>query len=270
MSESKRQKLSSGSSHTPIYHLIYWPDIPGRGEFVRLAFEAAGTAYLDVSNASSAGVKPVLSLISDKHVGDDVGNPPIFAPPALKIVDGKGEGKDLLIHQTPNILAYLGERLGLIGEEEGDKYHVSQVALTALDLCDECHDTHHPVSVVKYYAEQKEEALKKAEDFRASRIPKFFGYFERVLKSNESEAKGKYLVGSKLTYADTTVWQVVNGVSYAFPKEVEARKKDYPLLFETFYPGIQEEKGIKQYLASDRRLSYSDGIFRHYPELDQQ
>lgn len=91
-----------------------------------------------------------------------------------------------------------------------DKWHVNELALTALDLSNETHDTHHPIAGIKYYEEQKEEALKRATDFRENRIPKFFGYFERVLKGNES-GEGRYLVGGKLTYADTTLWHVLDG-----------------------------------------------------------
>lgn len=142
--------------------------------------------------------------------------------------------------------------------------------LTALDLNNEAHDTHHPIASQLYYEDQKEEALKKAKDFREARIPKFFGYFERVLKGNEEKGQGKYLVGDKLSYADTTVWHVLNGLKFAFPKELEAREKDYPLLFGTFYPSVQKHGRLEEYLASDRRKPYSMGIFRHYPELDRQ
>lgn len=41
----------------PPYELVYWPEIPGRGEFVRLAFEAAGVSYKDVSNESKDGME---------------------------------------------------------------------------------------------------------------------------------------------------------------------------------------------------------------------
>lgn len=122
---------------------------------------------------------------------------------------------------------------------------------------------------MQYYEDQKDEALKKATDFRENRVPKFFGYFERVLKGNET-GEGKFLVGSKLSYADTTLWQVVNGLKFAFPKELEARETEFPTLFGTFYPSVQEHGGLKDYLASDRRQPYSQGIFRHYPELDRQ
>jgi len=124
--------------------------------------------------------------------------------------------------------------------------------------------------VAKYYEDQKEESLKKSQDFREARVPKFLGFFERVLKGNEEEGKGKFLVGGKLSYADTTLWNVLSGLLFAFPKEMEARKEDYPLLFETFFPSVQEHSGIKEYLASERRKPFSMGVFRHYPELDRQ
>jgi glutathione S-transferase len=253
----------------PTYELLYWPGIPGRGEFIRLAFEATGTPYTDVGNASKDGIQSVLAVKSEDVTSDADGNPPAFAPPALRIPGEGKNGKTLVLYQTPSILAYLGDRLGLAGDDEIEKHWTLSHTLTALDLNNETHDTHHPVASQLYYEDQKEEALKKAKDFRESRIPKFFGFFERVLKGNE-EGQGKFLVGSKLTYADTTVWQVLNGLKFAFPKELEARAKEYPTLFETFYPSIQEQSRLKEYLASDRRLDYGEGIFRHYPELDRQ
>ena len=104
-----------------------------------------------------------------ENIGDQL-NPPPFAPPILK------QG-DLLIYQTPNILLYLGPRLGLAPRFEEDSdgiYHINQLALTALDgLSDEAHDTHHPVSMLLYYEDQKEESKRKAEDYIANRLPKF-------------------------------------------------------------------------------------------------
>lgn len=165
---------------------------------------------------------------------------------------------------------YLGDKLGLAGDDEVEKAWIVSHTLTALDLNNEAHDTHHPISVSDYYEGQKEESLKKAKSFREERIPKFFGFFERVLKANNEQGNGKYLVGAKLSYADTTLWHVLNGLLFAFPKELDARKKEYPTLFESFYPSVQEQTGLKEYLASDRRKPYSMGIFRHYPELDRQ
>lgn len=128
------------------------------------------------------------------------------------------------------------------------------------------------MSASRYYEDQKDEALKKAEDVRTNRFPKFFSYFERVLAHNKANGngQGKYLVGEKLTYADTTVWQVLDGCFFAFPNEMKARKKDFPGLLQGFYENVKEENGLKEYLASERRLPYSEGVFRHYPELDRQ
>lgn len=198
------------------------------------------------------------------------GNPVIFAPPALRV---PGAGKDgssaLIVSQTPNILAYLGPKIGMVPADEADAVHVNALALTALDLSNETHDTHHPVAVMDYYEDQKTEALRKATDFRNNRLPKFFSYFERVLKGND-EGNGKYLVGASISYADTTLWQVLDGLKFAYPKEFEAREKEYPDLLGTFHAGIKEEKGIKEYLESKKRLPFSMGLFRHYPELDRQ
>lgn len=257
------------TQHTK-FTVLYHPKIPGRGEFLRLALEAAGERYADPANESKSGAMEVYSRIDTHSTGDEDGNPPHFAPPMLKVSGAGKNAKTLVISQTANCLLYLGTELGLVGEGDVDKYYVNQLALTALDLCDENHSTHHPIASILYYEDQQEEAKKAAKDFRENRIPKFFSYFERVLKGNEEKGHGKYLVGSSLTYADTTFWQVVNGLHFAFPKELKAREKDYPLIFTKFYPGIQEEKGIKEYLASGRRIPYSNGVFRHYSELDRQ
>ena len=206
---SKRQRTS------PSYELLYHPGIPGRGEYIRLAFEAAGTPYTDVANDSRNGYSQVQKVMSLK-TGDSDGNPPIFAPPALRVPEEGKDGKTLLISQTPNILLYLGPKLGLVPEDEVGRLHVNQLTLTALDLSNEAHDVHHPVGVSLYYEDQKEEAIRKAQDVRENRLPKFLGHFEGVLKGNEEEGKGKYLVGEKLTYADTTLWQVVDGYVHAF------------------------------------------------------
>jgi glutathione S-transferase len=146
MSSNKKQRTH------PQYELLYWPGIPGRGEYVRLAFEASGVPYTDVGNESTDGGKAVVSACCSKDsTGDDDGNPPSFAPPGLRVAgEGKG-GKMLFISQTPNILLYLGPKLGLAGEDEQDALYVNELTLTALDMCNEAHDTHHPIAVMDYY-----------------------------------------------------------------------------------------------------------------------
>ncbi|EMD00399.1 hypothetical protein BAUCODRAFT_144076 [Baudoinia panamericana UAMH 10762] len=256
----------------PQYELLYHPGIPGRGEFIRLAFEAAGVPYIDVANEQKEGYGIVQQVCMNKTTESADNNPPVFSPPALRVPGGGKDGTALVIGQTPNILWYLGERLDLVPEDEAGKYYVQQITLTALDLNNEMHDTHHPIAVMKYYEDQKEESLKKAQDVRQNRIPKFLSYFDRTRQHNEhhGSGKGKYLVGDKLTYADTTVWQVLDGCMFAFPKEMAARKEEFPQLLGDFYEAIKQESGIKEYLSSKRRMSYSMGIFRHYPELDRQ
>jgi len=260
----------AAQSTQPRFIILYHPRIPGRAEYVRLALEAAGEPYIDIANESKSGAKEVYSRIAQNSTGDEDGNPPQFAPPMLKIQGAGKNGKALVISQTANILLYLGSELGLAGEDNVDKFHVNQLALTVFDFTNEIHDSHHPLAPHLYYEDQKEEALKKAKNFREIRLPKYLGFFERVLKGNAERGHGKYMVGSKLTYADTSAWQVIDGLRFAFPQELKVREKDYPLIFTKFYPGIKEEKGIKEYLASGRRIPYSNGVFRYYPELDRQ
>lgn len=259
----------------PTYTLLYHPGIPGRGEYIRLALEASNTPYTDLAVEKKDGYAEVQQACMNKGLESEAGNPPIFAPPALRIVGGRDDGGTLVISQTPNILDYLGGRVGMAGDagKEDEKYFVAEVALTALDLSNEVHDSHHPVAVALYYEDQKEESLRRAKDLRENRIPKFFSYFARTLKHNaEKSGQGRYLVSDRLTYADTTVWQVLDGLYFAFPKEMAARKEEeeFRELLGPFYDGVKEEKGIKEYLASGRRMEYSMGLFRRYPELDRQ
>jgi len=234
------------------YTLCYWPGIPGRGEFIRLAFEYAGHPY-------EQDLKPdnFLKYIRDPS-STSQGEPHAFAPPVL-LHDGN------VISQTPNILLYVGEAVGMSGSKAVDKYYVNELTLTALDLNNEIHDTHHPVSVAKYYEDQKEAALLKAKDVRESRLPKFFSYFNAVLERNGSG----YLVGEHATYADTTLFQILDGLHFAFPKCCDQLKESgkYTALF-AHKQKIESHDKLAAYLKSDRRLPYGNGVFRYYPELD--
>ena len=239
--------------------------MPGRGEPVRLCFEETGTPYTDVCNADKAGMSELQSLISDKNTGD-ASNPPPLAPPILR-------HGDLTISQLPNIVFYLAPKLGLAGsaDDENGIYRINALALTALDgLSNEPHDTHHPIATGAYYEEQKEEAKKKSKDYIENRLPKFLGYFERVLQGEASKG-GEWLYGGQLTYADLVFWHGLDGVSFAFPKAVEKLRKGgkYEKVFE-LYERVKGRERIKAYLESDRRMKYSQGIYRHYPELDAE
>jgi glutathione S-transferase len=255
---SKRQK-----TEPPEMTLVYWPGMPGRGEHVRLAFEAAGVEYGDTALQEDC-VDQVLGHISDKNTGDEF-SPPPFAPPILR-------HGDLTISQVPNILLYLGPKLGLVPENDPNGvYYVNSLALTALDgLSNEAHDVHHPVATTLYYEDQKDEALRKAEDYRNNRLPKFLGYFERVLSSEPSKG-GEYLYAGQLTYADLVLFQCLDGVTFAFPNYIKKVRDSgkYPKVW-ALYERVKAHERIKDYLASKRRQEYSLCIWRNYPELDEQ
>ena len=234
------------------YQLFYWPTIQGRGEFVRLALEQAGVAYDDVARQGKKGMDALLRGL------DATRNPP-FAPPYLKA------GK-LVIGQTSNILLYLGTHHGLAPKDEAGRLWTHQLQLTIADFVGEAHDTHHPVGGSLYYEDQKREAKRYARQFREERIPKFLGYFERVLKLNR---RGRSrLVGARLSYVDLSMFQVMKGLDYAFPNAIARVRRKYPLL-NALSERIAAQPRIAAYLASPRRLEFNnEGIFRHYPELD--
>ncbi|KAK7755807.1 hypothetical protein SLS62_002092 [Diatrype stigma] len=243
------------------YELIYWPGIPGRGEHVRLALEEGGAAYRDTARTGT-GMREVGAQIADDNLGDDANAPP-FAPPVLR-------HGDALLWQTPAILAYLGPRLGLAPEAaSAGAARVAALAMTALDgLSDEVHDCHHPIATGLYYEDQKEESLRKSKDFVANRLPKFLGYFERVLQGKAS-GDGPWLYGGRLTYADLVLFQCLDGTKFMFRKAMQWAEKSgkYAHVFE-LYDAVKARPRIKEYLASDRRQGYSMGIYRYYPELD--
>jgi glutathione S-transferase len=237
------------------YELYYWPTIQGRGEFVRLALEQAGAAYVDVVRESGRGrgVPAMMTLLE----GDDAHAP--FAPPFLR--DG-----DLFIGQTAAILLHLGDRHALAPRDAAGRLWTHQLQLTLADLVAEAHDAHHPISGALYYAEQKREARRRAKHFRKDRIPKFLGFFEGVLKRNP--AGDAHLVGKNLTYADLSLFQVVEGLLYAFPKAMQRILPDMPRV-AALRASVAQQPRIAAYLASDRRLPFNqDDVFRHYPELD--
>ena len=239
------------------YELYYWPGIQGRGEFVRLALEEAGADYIDVAHKpiSEGGGEPALMLFLER---EDIAHPP-FASPFLK--DG-----ELLIGQTAAILLYLGDHHGLSPRDEAKRLWVHQIQLTIANLVAEVHDTHHPLGANLYYEEQKAEALRRTRHFREERIPKFLSWFEQILTLNP-EGDGN-LVGEMVSYADLSLFQIIEGLLYAFPRTMTQILKGVPRV-AALHRFIAQRPRIRAYLDSDRRLAFSEqGIFRHYPELD--
>ncbi|MGH6977587.1 MAG: glutathione S-transferase [Stellaceae bacterium] len=231
------------------YELYYWPQIQGRGEFVRLALEETGADYVDVAR-TKGGTGKMMRLLTG-------GARPPFAPPFLKA------GK-LLLAQTAMILLYLGGRHGLAPKDEAGRLWVHQCQLTLLDFLVETHDTHHPIAGGLYYKDQKPEALRRAVEFHAGRLPKYLGYFEKLLAQHPRGG----LAGAKLCYADLSLFQTIDGLAYAFPQVMSGAKPRYPRL-HALHNRIAARPRVKAYLASARRIRFNEqGIFRHYPELD--
>ena len=234
------------------YELYYWPTIQGRGEFVRLALEEAGADYVDVARRGKGGMAAMMKLLESKRLA----RPP-YAPPFLKA------GKNI-IAQTALILFYLGPRLGLAPRDEAARLWAHQLQLTVTDLVVHIHDTHHPVSGWLYYEEQKPAAKRRTADFWRYRAPKFLGYFERVLANNG----GRNMVGRKLTYVDLSLFQIIEGLRYAFPKRMKRFEKKVPLLV-ALHDRVAKRPRIAAYLTSERRIPFSQwGIYRYFKELD--
>lgn len=237
-----------------IYTLYYWPGIQGRGEFVRLALEEGEAEYVDTAlvpeeqGGGVAAMKPFLE-------GEDVARPP-FAPPFLRA------GR-LLIGQTPNILMFLGPRHGLAPRDAGGKLWLNQLQLTIADFVGEIHDTHHPIGSSLYYEQQAAEAKRRTQEFLAARMPKFLGYFERVIE----RSGGPWMAGRALTYVDLSMAQVIAGLEYAFPAATRAQLGKRGRL-AALHEAVFARPRIRRYAMSKRRIAFNnDDIFRRYPEL---
>ena len=241
------------------YQLHYWPTVQGRGEFVRLALEAAGAPYTDVARgAADSGMGESEML---RFMGDEALTHPPFAPPFLK--DGA-----VLVAQTAAILHYLAPALRLVARNEQARVWTQQIQLTIADMVAEAHDTHHPVGGGLTYEDQKPEALRRANEFCSARMPKYLQWFERILARNPAGAQ--YLVGGRLSYADLSLFQLVEGLRYAFPKAADKTLGKAPAVV-ALRDRVAALPRVAAYLRSERRLPFNEqGIFRRYPELDRQ
>ena len=237
------------------YELYYWPEIPGRGEFVRLVLEEAGAPYVDVARRPAeqgGGTDAVIAFYAGRNEGH-----PVFAPPVLK-------HGDLVLAQTTAICHFLGRRHGLAPRDEAGEMHALELQLTVADLVAEAHDTHHPISASLYYEDQKPAAKQRAAHFASERLPRFVDYFERVLW----RSGGEFLVGAAVSHADLSLFQTLEGLAYAFPRALARASGNAPLVL-ALRERIRARPRIAAYLASERRMPFNqDGIFRHYPELD--
>ena len=239
------------------YELYYWPSIQGRGEFVRLALEDAGADYVDIARLPERGGKGMSAMMGFLN-NESLACPP-FAPPFLKA------GRQV-IAQTANILLFLGPRLGLVPKSDARRIWAHQLQLTIADWLTEVHDAHHPIAGALYYQEQKREAKRRAADFTAARLPKFLDYFEQVIARNPG--KSACLVGRGISYVDLSLFQMIAGLRYAFPRAMARLEPKHPRLV-ALHGRVSARPRIAAYLASRRRIPFNQsGIFRHYPELD--
>ncbi len=244
------------------YELFYHNRIQGRGEFVRLALEDSGADYVDIGRGEEAkgqGSPAIMAILNGEGInGEGIVYPP-FAPPFLR-------HGDLMIAQTSNVLHYLGPRIGLASNDEKARLFLLQLQLTVMDFVRDVHDTHHPISNTLYYEEQKDAASIAAQKFLEFRLPKYLGYFEKVIARNPSGAR--YLSGASITYPDLSMFQIVEGLRYAFPNNMAKAQTNYPHLI-ALHDEVSQRPRLKAYLQSPRRIPFNEnGIFRCYPELD--
>ena len=231
------------------YNLWYWPSIQGRGEFVRLAMEAAGIAYVDC--AREQGAEALMKDMKARAPFEP------FAPPYL-------DTGTMVIAQVAHILTWLADAHGLAPKDEATLFWTIQLQLTVTDFVAEVHNTHHPVALDDYYEEQKDAAKRYAEGFREQRMPKFLGYFDRAAGALD----GDFVAGDQWSPIDTSLFQLIEGLRTMFPRRMATLERDLPGLV-ALHDRVAELPGIRAYLDSDRRIAFNtDGIFRHYPELD--
>jgi glutathione S-transferase len=251
----------AATKKTKPYELYYWPNIQGRGELVRLALEEAAAPYVDVARtpkSKGGGVDAVL-----RTLGGGLGGALPFAPPVLR-----SPSDGIVVAQTAAILLYLGPRHGLVPKNEAERLEIHQHQLTVTDLFAEVHDTHHPLGTSLYYEDQKAAAKKRSALFRKERMPKFLRYFEGVLAANKA-SKQRWLVGRERSYVDLSLFQIIEGLAYAFPTALEALAPKIPRLLE-LHVRVASRPNLVEYLSSERRIPFNeDGIFRRYPALDR-
>lgn len=244
--------MSASEIEAP-YDLWYWPTIQGRGEFVRLFLAAAGIGWRDRAREGDAQ-----ALVEDMEKRAENGFAP-YAPPYL--VERE---TDFAIAQVAHIVTWLAEKHGRTTGDAATDLHLIQLQLTITDIVAEVHDVHHPIASSLYYDDQKDAARTAAEKFREERIPKYFGHFEQALGVKD----GAFMDGERWSHVDTSLFQLVEGLRYAFPERMKSVEPDYPRLIAC-RDAVAENEGVARYLNSERRIAFNeDGIFRHYPELD--
>ena len=238
-----------------ICELFYWPQIQGRGEFPRMLLEDAGVPYVDVCR-HVGGIDRMSAIMHGE------GSPLIPLAPPFASIDG------MWLSHTAAIMSYVGERYGLAPHSEQEKHIARSLALTIADLITEAHDTHHPITIERHYEQQKDAALLRAAAFRDLRMPKFLRHIERNIVRNDRRGGGGVIVGNAISYIDIAMFQIIEGLKYAFPRALARLDRELPML-RLLCGRVLHRARLTAYLASDRRLPFNEhDIFRKYPELD--
>ena len=236
------------------YQLFYWPEIQGRGEFVRLALEDAGADYDDVAR-KSGGMDRMMAMMR----GAREKRPP-FAPPFLKA------GK-LVIAQVAEILFYLGPKLKLAPNERSR----TGCGCTSCSSRSPTSSRRCTTRIIRsapgfYYEDQKPEAKRYARGFLDERAPKYLGYFETVLK----RSGGPWLIGRRMQLCRPVDVPARRGHAIRLSEGHGAHREEGAAASSTCTTACMKRPRIKAYLASERRIPFNEsGIFRHYPELDR-
>src|SRR5207245_8164892 len=107
------------------------------------------------------------------------------------------------------------------------------------------------VTTYLFYEEQRAAAKRRTADFWRYRLPKYMRYFERLL----ARSGGPYFTGRRLTYADLSLFQIVEGMRYAFPKRMRRLEKKIPQVV-ALHDRVGQRPRIAAYLASPRRIPF--------------
>lgn len=239
------------------YELIEGPADAGQGEFVRLALEAAGAPYTDVSRAAggAAGRGPAAwdALLRDRQLP----TPPLDSP---VLRDGA-----LLLGQPAAILHHLAPTLKLVARSELSRALTQQIQLTLEALL-------HGLAPLQAQLGPDDAAVPSAE-LRAQlqrwvrdTLPRTLVWCETLIARNP--AGTRHLVAGKLSYADLSLFQLIEGLRHAAPAASARVLAATPLLLQ-LHRRVAELPRVRAYLKSERRAPFSaHGLFRAHPALD--
>ncbi|CAG2239709.1 glutathione S-transferase-like isoform X1 [Mytilus edulis] len=234
MLHTQEVRMTEEAGQTEEWELFYHHFLIGRSAYIRLIFEELGIPYKDMIKSKEDIMKYFYS--KDKLAGF-----PVLFPPVIR----KG---DFQLGQTSVICKYLGEKYGLVPDNEQDKWRADMINTELHDYLAQGRLAFHGINPTASYFTQVEETKPYIERFAAERIPKYLSYFESVLKYNNG-GKG-FLFGDKLTYVDLTLFWVLKATEASYPDAWKSA--DCCPLLKLFRDRIERRPNIAAYLNSDR------------------